>query len=239
MSPPNYLTYFNTWALASDRSYKQTKYSFNGLFSRKTWVSQHQKGKTNLDLIKHEIMGWQWHQLETICKSYATRARQPHQYLISQFLEAGCSSWHPTNECQSTEYNLYNNVWKNKVMTEAVWEKTHSNTMQSISKELCLRQFGHIHRTEISRIPGQATYWIPENGKGRNGRPRHSWQSNVNGGSKRSRSYTKNFSKVAASRARRRRCVALLLRSEVSTMYGDVWYGAGVVNTNETSVIFP
>jgi len=48
---------------------------FNGLFSRTTWVSQYQKGKTRLDLNEARddgVLGWQWHQLDhmqTICTS--------------------------------------------------------------------------------------------------------------------------------------------------------------------------
>ena len=51
---------------------------FNGLFSRITWVSQYQKGKTSLDLNKARddgVLGWQWHQLDhmqTICTSLQT-----------------------------------------------------------------------------------------------------------------------------------------------------------------------
>jgi len=46
---------------------------FNGLFSRTTWVSWYQKGKTTLDLNEardDRVFGWQWHQLDhmqTIC----------------------------------------------------------------------------------------------------------------------------------------------------------------------------
>ena len=46
---------------------------FNSLFSRTTWVSQYQKGKTGLDLDgarDYGVLGWQWHQLDhvqTIC----------------------------------------------------------------------------------------------------------------------------------------------------------------------------
>jgi len=36
---------------------------FNGLFSSTTWVSRHQKGKLFWILMKQEMMGWQWHQL--------------------------------------------------------------------------------------------------------------------------------------------------------------------------------
>jgi len=33
-------------------------------FSRTTWVSWHQKGKPFWILLKQEMMGWQWHQLD-------------------------------------------------------------------------------------------------------------------------------------------------------------------------------
>jgi len=51
---------------------------FNGLFSRTTWVSRYQKGKTSMDLNKARddgVLGWQWHQLDhmqTICTSLQT-----------------------------------------------------------------------------------------------------------------------------------------------------------------------
>jgi len=35
----------------------------NGLFSNTTWVSQQQKGKPFRILMKQEMMGWQWYQL--------------------------------------------------------------------------------------------------------------------------------------------------------------------------------
>jgi len=53
---------------------------FNGLFSRTTWVSWYQKGKTSLDL--NGVLGWQWHQLDhmqTICTSLQTGRAEPHQ----------------------------------------------------------------------------------------------------------------------------------------------------------------
>jgi len=48
---------------------------FNGIFSRRTWVSQHQKGKPFWILLEPEMMGWQWHQLDhmqIICISLQT-----------------------------------------------------------------------------------------------------------------------------------------------------------------------
>ena len=37
---------------------------FNGLFSRTTWVSRHQKGKPFWILLYQEMIGRQWHQLD-------------------------------------------------------------------------------------------------------------------------------------------------------------------------------
>jgi len=37
---------------------------FNGLFSRTTWVGQHQKGKPIWISLEQEMMRWQWHQLD-------------------------------------------------------------------------------------------------------------------------------------------------------------------------------
>ena len=47
---------------------------FNGLFSRTTWVSRYQKGKTNLDFIGARDSEWQWHQLGHmhVCTSLQT-----------------------------------------------------------------------------------------------------------------------------------------------------------------------
>ena len=47
----------------------------NGLFSRTTWVSRHQKGKLFWILLKQEMMGWQWHQMhhmQIICTTLQT-----------------------------------------------------------------------------------------------------------------------------------------------------------------------
>ena len=52
-----------------------TLHPFNGLCSRTTWVSWHQKGKTFRILLEQEMMWWQWHQLDhmqIICTSLQT-----------------------------------------------------------------------------------------------------------------------------------------------------------------------
>ena len=47
---------------------------FNGLFSRTTWVSLYQKGKTNLDFTEARDSEWQCHQLDhmQVCTSLQT-----------------------------------------------------------------------------------------------------------------------------------------------------------------------
>jgi len=47
---------------------------FNGLFTRITWVSRYQKGKTNLDFTGARDSEWQWHQLGhmQVCTSLQT-----------------------------------------------------------------------------------------------------------------------------------------------------------------------
>jgi len=56
-------------------------YLFSCLFSRTTWASRYQKGKTSLDLKKARddgVLGRQWHQLDhmqTICTSPRTGNR--------------------------------------------------------------------------------------------------------------------------------------------------------------------
>jgi len=62
----------------------------NGLISRTTWVSRHQKGKPFWILLQQETMGWQWHQLDhmqIICTSLQT-----DNHASTFVLQAGCPS---------------------------------------------------------------------------------------------------------------------------------------------------
>jgi len=80
---------------------------FNGLFSRTTWVSWHQKGKPFWILLQREMMGWQWHQLDHM-QSFAPPSRQitmpvPHRSVFTSqmpFLP-------PNQQCQSAEGMYY------------------------------------------------------------------------------------------------------------------------------------
>ena len=74
---------------------------FNGLFSRMIWVSQYQKGKTNLDFTGARDSEWQWHQLGYIqvCTSLQTDNHASTPPLC--FLQAGCPSCRPTNSVKA------------------------------------------------------------------------------------------------------------------------------------------
>jgi len=85
---------------------QQKQQPFNGLFSRTTWVSRYQKGKTSLDLNEArddgvlECTGISW----TICKQSMPRSKQittptPYRSIFTGrmlFLT-------PNQQCQSTE----------------------------------------------------------------------------------------------------------------------------------------
>ena len=66
----------------------------NGLFSRTTWVSRYQKGKTNLDFTGARDSEWQWHQLAhmQVCTSLQTdnHANTPpltHPWLLREVFD--------------------------------------------------------------------------------------------------------------------------------------------------------
>ena len=84
-------------------TYTQT---FNGLFSRTTWVGRYQKDKPFWILLKQEKIGWQWHQLnrmQIICTSLRT---DNHASTSSLHIFTGRMSFLPPNEQrQSTEGN--------------------------------------------------------------------------------------------------------------------------------------
>ena len=74
---------------------------FNGLFSRTTWVSRYQKGKTNLDFSEARDSEWQWHQLGHM-QVYTSLQTDNHASTPPlSFLQAGCPSCHPTNSVKA------------------------------------------------------------------------------------------------------------------------------------------
>jgi len=66
-------------------------------------VSQHQKGKTNLDFTEARDSEWQWHQLGhmQVCTSLQTDNHASNPPL--SFLQAGCPSCRPTNSVKALE----------------------------------------------------------------------------------------------------------------------------------------
>ena len=83
-----------------------TTQPFNGLFSRTTWVSWYQKGKTNLDFTEGRDSEWQWHQLGhmQVCTSLQTDNHASTPPLC--FLQAGCPSCNPTNSVKALRAQL-------------------------------------------------------------------------------------------------------------------------------------
>jgi len=79
---------------------------FNGLFSRTTWLSQHQNGRTILDFTEARDDGMAM----ASARPYANHLhlapdRSPCQYLTTQFLYAGCPSCCPTNSVKALKAN--------------------------------------------------------------------------------------------------------------------------------------
>jgi len=64
---------------------------FNGLLSRTTWLSRHQKGKPFWILLEQELMWWQWHQLDHMQSSLQTdnhASTSPLSFLQARSLPA-------------------------------------------------------------------------------------------------------------------------------------------------------
>jgi len=60
-------------------------------------VSQHQKGKTNLDLLEQEIVEWQWHQLAS-CSRQITMPVHHHSVFT------GWMPFLPANQQQNQKH---------------------------------------------------------------------------------------------------------------------------------------
>jgi len=75
--------------------------TFNGPFSRNTWVGRYQKGKTNLDFTEARDSEWQWHQLGhmLVCTLLQTDNHTSTSPL--SFLQAGGPSCHPTSSIKA------------------------------------------------------------------------------------------------------------------------------------------
>ena len=94
---------------------------FNSLFSRTTWVSRYQKGKTNLDFTGARESEWQWHQLGhmQVCTSFQTDNHASTPPL--SFLQAGCPSCRPTNSVKALKAYLLKLSVNNFSTAEFFW----------------------------------------------------------------------------------------------------------------------
>ena len=104
-------------------------HTFNSPLSRTTWVSQYQKGITNLDFTEARNSEWQWHQLGymQVCTSLQTDNHASTQPL--SFSQARCPSCHHTNSVKALKakahistfrpFSVMQIALKNKKRTEA------------------------------------------------------------------------------------------------------------------------
>jgi len=79
-------------------------HTFNGLFSRTTWIRWHQKDKPFWILLKQEMMRWQWHQLDHMQIICATLQTDNHASTsITQFFMGEMLFLAPNQQYQSFE----------------------------------------------------------------------------------------------------------------------------------------
>ena len=80
-----------------------TSFCLTAFSSSTTWVNWHQKGKPFWILVKQEMMGWQWHQLDhkqIICTSFQT---DKHESISSVSFTGRIPFLPPNQQHQSTE----------------------------------------------------------------------------------------------------------------------------------------
>jgi len=112
--------------------------------------------------MKQEMIGWQWHQLDHIClcKSFAPCFRQitspaPHHLI----LQAGCSSWCPTNSVKTLKASTSDKYVKSFCVVKMflccpVWSKSwHTNCL--IGTELRSLHF-RMHATLLDAMATSA-----------------------------------------------------------------------------------
>ena len=117
---------------------------FNGLFSRTTWVSRYQIGKTNLDFTGARDSEWQWHQLDNmqVCTSLQTDNHASTPPLC--FLQAGCPSCRPTNSVKALKAPHLGSPGKRAVKWVCVFGAFFSALIK-----------GHLNTRLMASFPGQ------------------------------------------------------------------------------------
>jgi len=89
-----------TFKAAGTHTHTHT-HPFNGPMSGITWVSQYQKGKTNLDFTEARDSEWQWHPLGNMQDSTSLQSENHASTPALSFLQAGCPSCCPTNSVKA------------------------------------------------------------------------------------------------------------------------------------------
>ena len=76
----------------------------------------YQKGRTNLDFTEARDSEWQWHQLGhvQVCTSLQTDNHASTPPL--SFLQAGCSTWRPTNSVKALKVWTHSNKCKSQLL---------------------------------------------------------------------------------------------------------------------------
>ena len=94
-------TFYSLTTLGKTTKLHTHTHTFNGPFSRTTWVSRNQKSKTSLDFTEATDSEWQWHQLGhmQVCISLQTDNHASNPPL--SFLQAVCPSCRPTNSVKA------------------------------------------------------------------------------------------------------------------------------------------
>jgi len=93
-----------------------TTTTFNGLFSRTTLVSRHQKGKPFWILLEQAMMGWQWHQLDHMQIIRISLHTDNHASTSPlSFFKDRMPFLPPNQQRQSTEGNWTTNVLQHKI----------------------------------------------------------------------------------------------------------------------------
>jgi len=78
-------------------------HQFNGPMSGTTWVSQYQKGKTNLDFTEARDSEWQWHLLGHMQDSTSLQSENHASTPPLGFFAGRMPFLPPNQQCQSTE----------------------------------------------------------------------------------------------------------------------------------------
>ena len=92
---------------------------FNGLFSSTSLVSRHQKCKLFWILMKQEMMGWQWHQLDPQIIGTSLQTDNHATTSPLSFLQVGCPSSCHTNSIKAWRIGIVNTKHGHAVCSDA------------------------------------------------------------------------------------------------------------------------